>query len=108
VTAADAVLAINMVHIAPWSSTVGLMAGAARLLPAGGVLYLYGPYSEARRPTAATNVAFDASLRERNPEWGLRDLDEVCGCAALHGLDLLERIEMPSNNLSLVFHRRAG
>jgi SAM-dependent methyltransferase len=108
VVAADAVLAINMVHISPWSSTLGLMTGAERILGRGGVLYLYGPYKEAGRPLAPSNAAFDQSLRERDPEWGLRDLDDVCRLAASHGLELARRIEMPANNLSLVFRRQQG
>ena len=108
VVAADAVLAINMVHISPWSSTLGLMSGAERILRPGGVLYLYGPYKEASRPLAPSNAAFDQSLRERDPEWGLRDLDDVCRLAASHGLELARRIEMPANNLSIVFRRQHG
>lgn len=104
---ADAIVAVNMIHIAPWSATQGLMAGAAQLLPPGGVLYLYGPYVEAARELAPSNAAFHASLRERNPEWGLRDLGAVCDLAGRHGLTLSERIEMPANNLSLIF-RSAG
>jgi SAM-dependent methyltransferase len=103
---ADAVLAINMVHISAWSSTVGLMAGVERVLAPGGMLYLYGPYREAGKPLAPSNAAFDQSLRERDPAWGLRDLDELCQLAAQHGLKLTERVEMPANNLSVVFHRR--
>jgi SAM-dependent methyltransferase len=106
VTTADVVLAINMVHISPWSSTLGLMAGAERILAPGGVLYLYGPYKEPGTPLAPSNAAFDQSLRERDPEWGLRDLDDVCRLAASHGLELARRVEMPANNLSIVFRRR--
>ena len=103
---ADAILAINMVHISPWSATQGLMRLSERVLPAGGVLYLYGPYLEAAVPLAPSNAAFDASLRERHPAWGLRDLGQVEELAARHGMGLEERVEMPSNNLSLVFRRR--
>jgi hypothetical protein len=99
-------LAINMVHISAWPSTVGLMTGAERLLPPGGVLYLYGPYREGGKSLAPSNAAFDQSLRERNPEWGLRELEDVCQLAAVHRLELADRIEMPANNLSLVFRRR--
>jgi SAM-dependent methyltransferase len=106
VTRADAVVAINMIHISPWSSTLGLMAGAERVLPPGGMLYLYGPYREAGKPLASSNAAFDQSLRERNPEWGLRELDDVCRLAARHRLELTERVEMPANNLSIVFRRQ--
>ena len=99
----DAVVAINMVHISPWQATQGLMAGASRVLSPGGVLYLYGPYKEKGVHTAQSNKAFDQDLRRRNPEWGVRDLEEVSGLARAHGLELVERIPMPANNLSLVF-----
>jgi len=102
---ADAVVNINMIHISPWSATEGLMAGAGRLLPAGGVLYLYGPYLEAEVETAPSNLAFDASLKARNPAWGIRRREEVAALAAHHGLALAERVAMPANNLSLVFRK---
>ncbi|RAK59850.1 SAM-dependent methyltransferase [Phenylobacterium hankyongense] len=102
---ADAVVNINMIHISPWSATQGLMAGAGRLLPSGGVLFLYGPYLEADVETAPSNLAFDQSLRRRNPAWGIRRLDEVAALAAAHGLALSERIAMPANNLSLIFRK---
>jgi SAM-dependent methyltransferase len=105
VTHADAIVAINMIHIAPWTAAEGLMAGAGRLLAPGSVLYLYGPFKEDGRHTAPSNAAFDASLRARDPQWGVRDLDEVAALARRHGLALAERIAMPANNLSLVFHR---
>jgi SAM-dependent methyltransferase len=105
VTRADAVVNINMIHIAPWSAAEGLMAGAGRLLPAGGVLYLYGPYLEAETPTAPSNLAFDESLRRRDPAWGIRGLEAVTALAAAHGLALGERVAMPANNLSLVFRK---
>lgn len=103
---ADAVVAINMIHIAPWSATEGLLAGARRILPPGGILFLYGPYEEAAIPTAPSNVAFDASLRARDPRWGLRDLAQVLALAATHELELVERVAMPANNLSVVLRRR--
>lgn len=102
---ADAVVNINMIHISPWSATEGLMAGAARRLPRHGLLFLYGPYVEADVDTAPSNAAFDASLRSRDPAWGLRRLEDVRALAATHGLMLAERIAMPANNLSLVFRR---
>lgn len=102
---ADAVVCINMIHIAPWAATRGLMAGAARVLAQGGVLCLYGPYLEAGVATAPGNLAFDADLRRRNPAWGLRDLDAVRAEAAAHGLTFEERVAMPANNLSLLFRR---
>jgi len=103
VTQAAAVISINMIHIAPWVAAEGLIAGAARLLPAGGILFLYGPYVEAEVDTAPGNLAFDASLRARNPAWGLRRLDAVTALAARHRLALAARVAMPANNLSLVF-----
>ena len=107
-TRADAVLCINMIHIAPWAAAMGLFAGAARLLPAGGVLYLYGPFKEGGRHTAPSNEAFDADLRARNALWGVRDLEEVAALARRHGLDHAETIAMPANNRSVVFRRRAA
>jgi SAM-dependent methyltransferase len=102
---ADAVVAINMVHISPWRATQGLVAGAGRVLPPGGVLYLYGAYKEHGAHTAPSNEAFDQDLRRRNPEWGVRDIEEVADLARIHRLELAERISMPANNLSLVFRR---
>jgi hypothetical protein len=102
---ADAIVAINMVHISPWQATQGLMAGSGRVLPRGGVLYLYGAYKVNGAHTAPSNAAFDLDLRRRNLEWGVRDLESVADLAREHGLDLVERVQMPANNLSLVFHR---
>lgn len=103
VATADAVLCINMIHIAPWSATEGLVAGAARLLPAGGLLFLYGPYKRDGRHTAPSNAAFDASLRARDPTWGVRDLGDVSAFAAKAGFNLAEVVAMPANNLSVSF-----
>jgi hypothetical protein len=103
IDSADAILCINMIHISPWNATVGLMRGAGGLLPAGGLLYLYGPYFQRDVPTAPSNIAFNADLRMRDPEWGLRELDEVVDCAASHGLRLEQVVAMPANNLSVVF-----
>lgn len=105
VASADALLCINMVHISPWEATLGLFAGAARLLPQRAPLILYGPYIEADVPTAESNRAFDASLRARNPGWGLRDADVVTSAAAEAGLFLAERRPMPANNLMLLFRK---
>jgi SAM-dependent methyltransferase len=105
VTSAAAVVAINMIHISPWASCEGLMAGAGRVLSPGGVLFIYGPYREAETPTAPSNEAFDTSLKSRNPEWGLRHLDEVKAEAARNGLAFVERVAMPANNLSVVFRK---
>ncbi|PVX29555.1 DUF938 domain-containing protein [Sphingomonas pokkalii] len=102
---ADAILCINMVHISPWDATLGLMVGAARLLPPGGPLILYGPYREADVPTAPSNEAFDQSLRARNPEWGLRTLEAVVEVAAAQGLVFERRVAMPANNLIVAFRR---
>jgi hypothetical protein len=106
VTRADAVVSINMIHIAPWSAAEGLMAGAKRLLAAGAPLYLYGPFKENAQHTAPSNAAFDASLRSQNAAWGVRDTSDVRALAAEHGFDFVERVAMPANNLSLVFQRR--
>lgn len=100
-----AVLCFNMIHIAPWAATAGLMAGAGRVLSERGILFLYGPFREADRPFAESNAAFDASLRGRDPAWGVRDLDAVAAEAARHGLDLIRRVAMPANNLSVIFER---
>jgi SAM-dependent methyltransferase len=108
VTRVDAVIAINMIHIAPWEATQGLMAGAERVLLAGGVLYLYGPYKEHGQHTAPSNALFDADLMARNPEWGVRNLDDVRALAARHKFDFVERASMPANNLSVVFRKRVG
>jgi SAM-dependent methyltransferase len=102
---ADVVVNINMIHISPWAATEGLMAGAGRVLPPGGLLFLYGPYIEADVPTAPSNLAFDLSLKSRNPVWGIRRLDAVTALAAGRGLDLDERIAMPANNLALFFRK---
>jgi SAM-dependent methyltransferase len=99
----DAILCVNMVHISPWSATEGLMRGAERLLPAGAPLILYGPYRRAGVPTAPSNEAFDASLRARDPEWALRELETVQVTAEANGLSFERLVEMPANNLTLVF-----
>jgi SAM-dependent methyltransferase len=101
----DAIIAINMVHISPWAASVGLMAGAARHLGAGGLLYLYGPFREIGIGLAPSNLAFDQDLKARNPAWGLRSVEDLAGLAAAHGLTLEGRSEMPANNLSLWFRR---
>jgi hypothetical protein len=102
---ADAIVAINMVHISQWRVTQGLMAGAGRVLPSGGVLFLYGPYKEKDAHTAPSNEDFDRNLRLRNPEWGVRDAGEVADLAGANGLKFVEQVAMPANNLSLVFRR---
>lgn len=107
VTTADAVMCINMIHIAPWSAALALFRGASRVLRTGGILYLYGPYMRGGRHTAPSNEAFDASLRERDPAWGVRALEEVVASAGAEGLDLSEVVAMPANNLSVVFVKRS-
>lgn len=104
---AAALVCINMVHISPWAATEGLMRGAGRILDDGAPLCLYGPFRQSGRQTVPSNVAFDADLRARDPRWGLRDLDEVAACAALHGLALDCVIDMPANNLAVVFRKVA-
>ncbi len=101
----QAAICVNMIHISPWGATEGLMALAGSRLATGGLLVLYGPYREAEVPLAASNAAFDESLRARDPAWGLRDRDAVAAAAKAEGLALTRRIEMPANNLMLLFRR---
>lgn len=103
IDAAGAVICINMIHISPWSATEGLFHQAGRLLKPGHPLYLYGPYRRPDRPLEPSNAAFDESLRSRNPEWGLRDLAAVEKIAASNGFGPPQIIEMPANNLSVIF-----
>ncbi|MCX8474703.1 MAG: DUF938 domain-containing protein [Sphingomonas sp.] len=103
--AADAILCINMVHISPWEATLGLMAGAGRLLAPDAPLFLYGPYRQRGVPTAESNEAFDMSLKTRNPAWGLRHVEDVSAAAVARGLTLDRIVAMPASNLSLVFRR---
>jgi SAM-dependent methyltransferase len=100
---AEAVLCVNMVHISPWAATLGLLRGAGRLLPAGGPLIVYGPYRRAGVATAPSNEAFDLSLRARNPQWGLRRLEDVAAAAQAEGLALERVVEMPAHNVTAVF-----
>jgi SAM-dependent methyltransferase len=102
---ADAMVCCNMIHIAPWTVTEGLITGAGRTLARDGVLYLYGPYKIDGRHTAPSNADFDASLRARNPLWGVRDLSEVSSLAKRHSFALEETVAMPANNLSVIFRR---
>jgi SAM-dependent methyltransferase len=101
----DAVVAINLVHIAPWRAAEGLFAGAARVLAAGGVLFLYGPYRFEGGFTAQSNAGFDASLRAQDPEWGVRDLRDLTRLAQESGLVREAVVPMPANNHCLVFRR---
>jgi SAM-dependent methyltransferase len=106
VASAAAVLCINMAHIAPWSATLGLLRGAARVLPPRAKLILYGPWLREGIPTAPSNLAFDADLRQRNPEWGLRRVEDLA--AAARDFDPPRVIAMPANNVTLVLRRRSS
>jgi SAM-dependent methyltransferase len=101
-----AIVCINVIHIAPWRVAQNLIAGAGRLLRGGGQLFLYGPYKRNGKHTAPSNQAFDASLRARNPDWGVRDLETVTAVAHDNGLELTKVTDMPANNLVLAFERR--
>lgn len=102
----DAVVSINMIHIAPFDAAIGLIAGAGAVLRPGGRLFLYGPFSRRGEHTAPSNAAFDQSLKAREPSWGVRDLDlDIVPLAEKAGLALERVIEMPANNLSVVFAR---
>jgi hypothetical protein len=98
----NAIVNINMIHISPWAVCEGLIAGAGRLLPSGGILYLYGPFKRDGEHTSISNEDFDESLRAQNPEWGVRDLEAVVDLATQQGLKLIEILPMPANNLSVV------
>lgn len=100
-----AVVSINMIHIAPWQAALGLFAGAGRILHPGDILYLYGPFMVEGAHTAPSNQQFDDWLQAQDPGWGVRDLDEVAGAAAAAGFHHEEVVEMPANNLSVVFRR---
>jgi SAM-dependent methyltransferase len=104
--AIDVVICINMIHIAPWSATVGLLRNAAKLLPMGGLLYLYGPYRRGGTHTAPSNATFDVDLKARNLEWGIRDLEVVAAAGSDHGFSAPFIEDMPANNLSVMFRRR--
>jgi SAM-dependent methyltransferase len=101
----QAIFNANMIHIAPWPVCLGLMRGAGRHLSPGGVLVLYGPFRVGGAHTAPSNAAFDADLRQRDPAWGVRDLEAVIEAAAAHGLTFTERVAMPANNQILIFRR---
>ncbi|NEP17928.1 MAG: DUF938 domain-containing protein [Leptolyngbya sp. SIO4C1] len=102
-----AIVNINMIHISPWQACLGLLAGASRILPAAGVLYLYGPYQRQGRHTAPSNAAFDKQLRSQNPAWGVRSLEAVTAAAEAQQLQLQTVVEMPANNLSVVFAKKS-
>jgi 16S rRNA G966 N2-methylase RsmD len=103
-----AIVNINMIHISPWSACLGLMTGASRILPVGGILYLYGPFKQGGEHTAVSNADFDEYLRAQNPEWGVRNLDDVVVAAKAENLILQQIYQMPANNLSVVFERTAS
>lgn len=105
IAAAEAVLAVNMVHISPWAAGLALLDGAARLLPPGGPLILYGPWRVEGEPLAPSNLAFDTDLRSRDPEWGLREVQAYAAEARSRGLEWHGRRDMPANNLMLRFVR---
>lgn len=105
VGAVDAVFCANMIHISPWAVCLGLLDGAGVLLGASAPLVLYGPYMRGGVHTAPSNAAFDADLRRRDPRWGIRDLDDVAREAGLRGFELAEVVEMPANNLTVVFRK---
>ena len=105
IASADVVLCINMIHIAPWAAAVGLLHGASRILPEGGVLFLYGPFRRGGQHTAPSNETFDLELRRKNPAWGVRDIDEVTSLATTNGFGSPIIEEMPANNLSVIMRR---
>lgn len=104
--AVELIYCANMIHIAPWAAALGLLRGAGRLLAVGGLLVLYGPYLQAGVATAASNLAFDESLRARDPAWGLRALEDVEAEARAQGLERVALHAMPANNLLVVFEKR--
>jgi len=107
VSEADALVCINLIHISPWAATVALFDGGQDTLSANDVLFLYGPYRRDYRHTAPSNEAFDASLRSRDPAWGVRDLEEVTKCAEAAGFVLEEVVAMPANNFSVIYRNAA-
>jgi hypothetical protein len=102
---ADAVVCINMIHIAPWSAAEGLVRGAAGLLGAGKPFVLYGPFMRGGRHTSPSNADFDVSLKRRDSQWGVRDLDDVTALAQSNGFELERVVAMPANNLTVVYRR---
>jgi SAM-dependent methyltransferase len=107
VAGADAIVCINMIHVAPWAATEALLAGARDVLTPGGVLFLYGPYRRFGRHTAPSNEAFDAQLRAHDPAWGVRDLEAVAELAGAAGFELADVVEMPANNFGVIFRKSA-
>jgi SAM-dependent methyltransferase len=101
----DAIFNANMIHIAPWTAAVGLLAGAGRILPVAGRLFLYGPFEIDGVQTSPSNAAFDESLRARDPSWGVRALEDVCTVADASGLVHEETADLPANNKLVVFRK---
>ena len=101
------IVCINLLHIAPWAACKGLMAGAGALLEPGAPLFLYGPFRQGGRHTALSNARFDRYLRAYDPAWGVRDLEAVVQCATDHGLELVDAVSMPANNLSVILRRQS-
>jgi SAM-dependent methyltransferase len=108
VAAAEAIVCINVLHVAAWATTQALFEGAREVLRPGACLFLYGPYRRKGRHTASSNERFDAELRAFDPEWGVRDLERVTEVAALAGFARTEVVDMPANNLSVVFRKTTG
>ena len=106
IEAVDAVVCINMIHIAPWEAARALMKGAGARIAPGGALVLYGPYRRGGAHTAPSNEAFDADLRARDPSWGVRDMEDVEALAQAQGFACEARVAMPANNFCLVFRKR--
>lgn len=100
----DGIVCINMIHISPWEASIALLRHSSRHLKEGGFLFLYGPFLEADKETAESNLAFDSSLKERNPAWGLRSKEAIIAEAEVFGLQFTKRWSMPANNISLLFH----
>jgi SAM-dependent methyltransferase len=105
IEAADAIICINMIHIAPWTATQGLLRGSSRILPPAGLLCLYGPYRVGGKHSSASNRAFDAQLRAIKAEWGVRDLDAVSNEARAFNIELERTFELPANNLIAIFRK---
>ena len=101
----SAIICINMIHIAPWQACLGLVAGAAEILPVEGILYLYGPYKINKQHTASSNQEFDQYLKMQSPAWGVRNLEDVVEIAQQYNFDLVKTVVMPANNLSVIFRK---
>lgn len=102
----NAIMSINMIHISAWEACLGLLKNASRVLPAGGVLYLYGPFKVGGFHIAPSNAEFDLSLQSQNPSWGVRNLDDVAEEALKQNFQLMKTIRMPANNFSVIFHKK--